>query len=373
MRLISTNVQPLKLGPGASSLYGLFMENGPVYINKYNTLSEREYSWNRNLNLLYIDNPVGAGFSFTNSSAGYLTNQVDIGINLFSALKQILQLFELTKNEFYISGESYAGKYIPTLAYRIFLNKDSNDPYDRINLKGFMIGNGVTDPVNQLGFGQLFHELGFIDGNALQHFNDYQDKAIALINAGQYAAALGYTFSLINTRNCMFNNLTGFTSPYNFLIPNGYDDTIHVVSNYLVNSSVSKYLHVGYRTFVPFDENNPVLANLANDILASVAPWLAELINNKYEAVIYSGMLDLLAGPRLIEKYLYELPIDIKSQFAAANATQWRVNGQIAGYERIVENLTFKAVRLAGHMVPHDQPEWAFDIMSKLTGTGKKL
>lgn len=347
------------------------MEHGPVYVTKDNKLIEREYSWNRNLNLLYIDNPVGAGFSFTNSSAGYLTNQVDVGANLFSAVTQFLQVFpELKDRPFYISGESYGGKYVPSLAYTIHINKDSRDPTKRVNLKGIAVGNGVTDPINQLVFGDLFYTLGFIDENELEIFNSYENTARDYIRQGQYVTALGYTFSLINTRNCRFNNLTGFTSPYYYLIPHGYDETIHIVSNYLVNSTISKYLHVG-RTFVPFDENNPVLGNLANDILASVAPWLEVLINN-YKVQIYSGKLDLLCGPRGILEYLLKLSHNWSEQFKAAKTTIWRVANEIAGYERSAGNLDFKVVRNAGHMVPYDQPEWAFDLISSLTGTGKK-
>lgn len=347
------------------------MENGPIYINSKNQLSEREFSWNRNLNLLYIDNPVGAGFSFTNNASGYLTNQVDIGLNLFSAVKQFLQLFpELKKNDFYISGESYGGKYVPALAYRTYLNQNSTNEADQINLKGFSIGNGVTDPINQIYFGQLFHELGFIDENTLDTFNTYQNKSIALIQQGLYSQALAYTFSLINTRYCLFNNLTGFTSPYNYLVPDGYNPEIDVVSNYLVNSTISKYLHVGNRTFQPFTDSNLVLANLANDILDSVAPWVAELIDNNYKVYIYSGQLDLLAGPRLQENYLLHLNISIAEQFAAAPRSIWNVDGEIAGYVKKVSNLHFAVVRLAGHMVPHDQPKWVFEIVSNMTNTG---
>lgn len=96
-------------GPGASSLYGLFMENGPVFVNAQNRLEKRQYSWHLDHHVVYIDNPVGAGFSFTNEAAGYATNQVDVGTNLFSAVRQFFQLFpEIRNNRFYITGESYA-------------------------------------------------------------------------------------------------------------------------------------------------------------------------------------------------------------------------------------------------------------------------
>lgn len=100
----------LQGGPGASSLYGLFLENGPVFVNDKGQLEKRQYSWHLDHHVVYIDNPVGAGFSFTDSPAGYLNNQVDIGNNLFSAVRQFFQIFpEIRNNRFYITGESYAG------------------------------------------------------------------------------------------------------------------------------------------------------------------------------------------------------------------------------------------------------------------------
>lgn len=49
----------LQGGPGASSLFGLFTENGPFFVTSKKKLQPRKYSWHLNHNLLYIDNPVG--------------------------------------------------------------------------------------------------------------------------------------------------------------------------------------------------------------------------------------------------------------------------------------------------------------------------
>lgn len=63
--------------------------------------------------MIYIDNPVGTGFSFTDKDEGYARNQIDVGENLYSALYQFFTLFpELQQNDFYATGESYAGKYV---------------------------------------------------------------------------------------------------------------------------------------------------------------------------------------------------------------------------------------------------------------------
>ena len=64
----------LQGGPGASSMYGLFSENGP-YVCVDGKVSPRKYSWSRQYNLLYIDNPVGAGYSFTERDEGYARNE----------------------------------------------------------------------------------------------------------------------------------------------------------------------------------------------------------------------------------------------------------------------------------------------------------
>lgn len=363
----------LQGGPGASSVYGMLMENGPVTVNSWGTLDKRQYSWHLDHHMLYIDNPVGAGFSYTNNAAGYARNQVDVGNNLFSAIRQFFQVFpELKSNSFYLTGESYGGKYVPSAAYAIYSRSNSADVNDQINLKGLAIGNGVTDPVNQILFGDYFYQLGFIDKNALATFNAYQNQAISYINQRNTATALLYTFSLINTPNCLFNNLTGYTSPYNYLVPDGYNKYVELTSDYLLHSGIANWLNVGNRTFVAFSEQNPVLGNLQADILDSVAPWLAELANsNKYQIMIYNGMLDLLVSATLTENYLLKLPYNGAAELNAAKRSIWTVNGEIAGYYKKGGTVTHVSIRNAGHMAPVDQPVWVYNMIRKLTtGTG---
>lgn len=69
--------------------------------------------------MLYIDNPTGVGFSFTDQS-GYCTNISQVTDELFSAMSQFFSLFPMLRAaDFYISGQSFAGKYAPELGYRI--------------------------------------------------------------------------------------------------------------------------------------------------------------------------------------------------------------------------------------------------------------
>lgn len=112
----------LQGGPGATSLIGLFGENGPFEVKTKKGLKLRPYTWTANHNVVYIDNPVGTGYSFTDEG-GYAQNETKVGADLYNALIQFFQLFpDLQKNEFYVSGESYAGKYVPAIGYTILKN-----------------------------------------------------------------------------------------------------------------------------------------------------------------------------------------------------------------------------------------------------------
>lgn len=149
----------LQGGPGASSLYGLFSENGPFSIEDGKVVLRKE-SWTKTHSVLYIDNPVGSGFSFTNG--GYAQNETKVGEDLYQALKQFFLMFpELQKNAFFVTGESYAGKYVPALAHTISKHNHKTDL--KINLEGLAIGNGLCAPEHQFEYGQYLYQIGLID------------------------------------------------------------------------------------------------------------------------------------------------------------------------------------------------------------------
>jgi serine carboxypeptidase-like clade I len=129
-------------GPGCSSLLGFVQEHGPL-VFKENSIEfeENDYSWNKEANMIYLESPVGVGFS---KGLYDSYNDDQTANDNLDALLKFLSIFpEYKKNKFYITGESYAGNYIPYLARAVLnYNKQTSD---KINLKGILIGNGVAD------------------------------------------------------------------------------------------------------------------------------------------------------------------------------------------------------------------------------------
>ena len=152
-------------GPGCSSLIGLFVENGPYRIRRNLSLALRPDSWNQRANVIYLDQPVGTGFSFSNDAddPGPLSER-EIADDLYAfTIGFLRQHPQYARSSFFITGESYAGHYIPAFASRIMRGNElfaaqsesesdsSSDPRGPlIRLAGVAIGNGLLDARSQI-------------------------------------------------------------------------------------------------------------------------------------------------------------------------------------------------------------------------------
>ncbi|URD81796.1 hypothetical protein MUK42_07732 [Musa troglodytarum] len=134
-------------GPGCSSVAGgAISEIGPFLVTDEGSgLRFNPYAWNKVANLLFLDSPVGVGFSHSNSSsdAKNLNDQITAEDAHAFLLNWFLKYPDLKSQEFYIVGESYAGHYAPQLAEVIDeRNKGAKDSY--INLKGLMVRHQIS-------------------------------------------------------------------------------------------------------------------------------------------------------------------------------------------------------------------------------------
>lgn len=354
----------LQGGPGATSLYGLFTENGPLRVRN-DKFERRKYNWALSHHMIYIDNPVGTGFSFTNDSRGYCTDETQVGEQLYNTLIQFFQLFpELQENKFFVTGESYGGKYVPALAYTIH-TKNPNATL-KINLKGIAIGNGLSDPEHQLVYGKYLYQIGLIDWNQAKVFEEYENKTKDFIKQGKWDDAFATFDTLLNgdliDGKSLFTNMTGFNFYFNYLHTKDYTQ-YEDFGPMLQKTAVRQMLHVGN---LPFHNGSEVEKHLKQDVMKSVAPWISELLDHYY-VVIYNGQLDIIVAYPLTENYLKNLNFTGAEEYKTAKRYIWKVDGEVAGYVKQAGKLIEILVRNAGHMVPGDQPKWALDLITRFT------
>ncbi|XP_075983874.1 venom serine carboxypeptidase-like [Anticarsia gemmatalis] len=351
----------LQGGPGGSSLFGLFTELGPL-IAKKEGFALRKYHWALDYHLIFIDNPVGTGFSFTENNQGFCNNEACVAHGLYHAMLQFFQLFpNLQNNDFYISGESYAGKYIPSLAMRIHQENDNRK--QKINLKGLAMGNAYCDPIHQLDYGNYLYQHGLIDDLQLKIFLKYQGEIANQIKAQNWEQADVLMDRLMDgqlTNFSYFHEFTGYEYFYNFLQTRSIED-MSIFTNILQNDNVRRSVHVGG---LPFNDGTSVQLHLALDMMQSVAPAISELLSH-YRIMFYNGQLDIVVAYPLTENFLRNLEFSGADEYKKASRAIWRVDKEIAGYVKQAGNLTDVLVRNSGHMVPHDQPKWALDMIRK--------
>nr|CAD7444275.1 unnamed protein product [Timema bartmani] len=396
----------LQGGPGASSLFGLFEENGPFYVSKKYVLKRRKYSWTSSNSVIYIDNPVGTdgeprlkptqqcsthnndqqnpasnlttnlhrvwralhpvqGFSFTESDSGYARNETAVGNDLYTALQQFFLLFpELQKNDFYITGESYAGKYVPALGYAIHTKNPTAAV--KINMQGMAIGNGLSDPEHMLHYGDYLYQLGLIDLNAREIFHKQENLTRNYIEEKNWNKAFEAFDLLLNgdiySYGTLFYNFTGMKNYFNYISGNktqkGGDSDIYVQLE-----KVRRAIHVGNSTY---NNGNAVELHLKDDMLQSVKPWIEELLES-HRIVVYNGQLDIIVAYPLTVSYLQALNWSAAASYKTAPRYKWHVGNELAGFVKHAGHLTEVLVRNSGHMVPGDQPKWALDLITRFT------
>ncbi|CAH8855644.1 unnamed protein product [Trichobilharzia szidati] len=124
-------------GPGCSSMEGLFSENGPYNVLEGIKVAQNIYSWNNFANVLYLEAPAGVGFSYAVDN-NITTDDDFTALNNYHALLNFLKIFpEYMHRDFFLTGESYAGVYLPTLALHIIKSS-------KFKLKGIAVGNPLT-------------------------------------------------------------------------------------------------------------------------------------------------------------------------------------------------------------------------------------
>ena len=350
-------------GPGCSSSLALLAENGPfTMLNGVKTPVYNKNSWNSFSNLLYVDQPVGTGFSYPENPLGIETNEKTISRELTVFLEEFYEKYpKYAKLPLYIIGESYAGHYVP--AFSAYILKNSSTVTQ--NLKGIGIGNGWVDPKQQYpAYTQFMLDIGYITQTEYEGLNILKDACEALIEMHSLVLATdtcgAYTEAVLAAAEL---NEGRTINVYDVRIPCKVPPLCYDFSNvdsFLNQPDVQAALGVN-RTWE--ECNMGVHVALLGDWMKEFETDVALTLEKGVKVLVYSGKVDYICNYKGGLAWTSAMNWPGKSQFNAKNFTDWNFNGKKVGASRSYSNFTFLEVENAGHMVPHDQPEVALEMV----------
>lgn len=273
-------------GPGVSSMLGLFWEHGPIELvpgigDREPTIKPRCNTWNKHFSIVYVDNPVGVGFSYSDSGEeGYRTTQEGYGQDLLEFTVQFFKLFpEYISRDFYVGGQSYAGRYIPSLAFKIHQNIQKG--ISGVPLTGIFLGAPYFDCANQMKpFFEYLYSLGAI---SFAERNIYQDRVTKLYNS--FLQGQTENMTLIEIFDELVPMEIGLKTVDNYVTAEEPDDKS--IDKLLNSPRLRKLLQVGdiqYRC----NSRREFFGLYGKDIFYATTDKLAELMNH-YKVLIYSG------------------------------------------------------------------------------------
>ncbi|CAG7834549.1 unnamed protein product [Allacma fusca] len=346
--------------PGFSCLRSVFLETGPFQVGPNNVVSERNTSWTRSHSMLYIDSPIGTGFSFSDSKESYETTSGEEGTEIYVALKQFFTLFkEFQPRDFYLAGENYAASLIPNIVKQIEAGNAKDDV--KINMKGFIIGSPFID-VQQLYRGQALYNFGLIDKDQQKIMDENTDKSLELIQNGKTKEGTKVGLTNYFGPDSLITKFTGFEDYFNILSSKPSPE-VGWFQNFIDSKEVHNYLHVGLHKYI--DGDFGVLEHFISELTYSQGKLFEETLNKGYRILLYSPQFNLFVLQEGITKTVNNLKWNGADKFSKAPRKIWKVNDDVAGYVKMADNFAYAIVRNAGHYAIIDQGVWVSDLVEK--------
>ncbi|XP_074279093.1 serine carboxypeptidase-like 18 isoform X2 [Silene latifolia] len=379
-------------GPGCSAFNGLVFEIGPFTFD-YDATSDsgsdipmlrlNPYSWTKVASIIFLDSPVGTGFSYATTYEGYHSNDTLQSSHIYQFLRKWLTNHpNFRTSPLYISGDSYAGQIVPIIVQQI-LTGNQVGLVPKMDLKGYVIGNpstvGNKRKNSQI---QFLHRVSLVSDELyrlakLSCNGDYVNIDATNIKCLRALAAIEEVTTSINNPHILETKCLSVSPKLPMKVPTYKDD--HVDSfifgerqlensfcrnqNYLLsyiwldNIQVRKALNIREGTVDHWVRCNNSLA-YTNDFQTSVVGYHQNLTNKYLQVLVYSGDQDNAVPYIGTLEWIEELKV--------ATAEEWRpwfVDGQVAGY--VTEfgsfayqyHLVYTTIKGAGHTAPEYKPK----------------
>lgn len=356
-------------GPGCSSMDGLFYEHGPfLFIGEGLNLTENAYSWNTNASVIYLESPAGVGYSLLGNASNTTDDQITAHDNLQALLQFFAEFPEYKQNDFYIMGESYAGIYVPTLAYNVIAYNQATSR-DTINLVGIAVGNGITDWNYEPDASRVL----MATTHSLTEYGFLQNYTTSCADTSSLACEValdyfyGYILNNINIYDIYSDCVPGPSTLRRGPRLEKYRTTVNPdtiptcadwlgLVTYMTNDTVRQAMHIP--ASAPTWQFCSDTINYVSDEEHGSIYTYPYLIASRIKILIYSGDVDLAVPFTGTREWIANLNLTATTDFVP-----WYYGGQVAGFVQQYAGLTFATVRGAGHTVPQDNPPVAHKMI----------
>ncbi|XP_021624958.1 serine carboxypeptidase-like 17 isoform X1 [Manihot esculenta] len=404
-------------GPGCSSFSGLILEIGPLEFDVDNykaglpELKYYKYAWTKAASFIFLDAPVGSGFSYARTPEGWNMSDSEYAEQSYQFLKKwLFEHPQYLKLQLFIGGDSYSGIPVPLITKKVI---DGNEArvHPHLNLQGYIVGNPLTDSIID-GNSRivLAHRLSFISDELYEKLKTscnemyvdvdpsnseclsalaYYQVCVKDINSKQVLEpnCLSWKANAEAGRRSVKENPSNFTHPsppriskfqcqvncftsisfitslpllvIGFFMQNFVYMLLYLWAN---DPTVQDALHVQKGMISEWVRCNRSLSYKAD--VRSVVDVHQYLSTKGLQLLVETGDHDMIVPHIGTEKWIVSLNLTIADDWRP-----WFIDGQVAGYTRKYAEhgfqLTFATVKGGGHPAPEFNRRECYEMFQR--------
>ncbi|KAF9046673.1 serine carboxypeptidase [Panaeolus papilionaceus] len=388
-------------GPGCSSSFGLLFELGPCkVVDKGTNVVYNPHGWNKNANIIFLDQPIDTGFSYGDQGKTVYTS-AEAAQDVYKFLQLFLNRYsKYSKTPFHIAAESYGGVIGPNIASIIYhanqkLQSNPKAHAKHINLASIALGNALTDPLVQMA--STADYVCNTDGPyPILNPESSECKSLRRTKIPICERLTKACYAFKSRLTCAPAEFYCYTQVWGVIAKTGRNqhdarlkcdrvEDKYGPECYEQAAWVDTWMNIdAHKVALGVDpDRNFVSCNLnvmghffmMGDGMYPTYQLLPELVDAGIRLLVYAGNAgNAILWPNLgKERWVNKLDSKFKDEFQSTKPKPWVLqDGTVAGEMRsaggqglTAGNVTFVQIYEAGHMVPYDQPEAASELITR--------
>ncbi|KAI3764276.1 hypothetical protein L2E82_14283 [Cichorium intybus] len=364
-------------GPGTSGIVPFLFQIGPLkfeYVNANRTkvnLKVNPYSWTKTANVIFIDLPVGTGFSYAKTWESSRSSDSLVVTHAYDFIRKWLVVHPtFLSNPLYITGISYMGLVIPNVVSKIY-NGNEQRVQPKLNIKGFLEVNPLTDKfINFNTRVEFAYRAALIEDELYEPAKKNCGGKYVYVDPNNTLCLkslkpVNECLARINV-NHILDPLCDAQAPKSIC-----RESIYLTANTWANTkAVRQALHIREGTVDKWQFTNTTIRALLgkNDTIAysynifSSLTYHKQLLTKNCHALIINGDHDMTFPYMGTKQWIKSLKLRTDTTWKP-----WFVSSQVTGYEKTYSkarySLKYATIKGAGHSVALYKPEEAMVIV----------